>query len=123
MDAVKFVKTLGRMCNAECIRCEFWKRKSGGESCTSWQKTHPEEAVAIVEKWAAEHPIKTRQSVFLEQYPEAKILKDGAIVICPLAVSAAYREKREKDGSCASLRYGACDECRKAFWLAEVEDV
>lgn len=122
MDAVKFVKTLGRMCNVECINCEIWKRRSGGESCAVWQKNHPEEAVAIAEKWAAEHPIKTRQSVFLEQYPEAKILKDGAIVICPLAVSAAYREKREKDGSCASLRYGACDECRKAFWLAEVEE-
>lgn len=121
MDAVEFVKTLGRMCNVECAKCEFWKRRSRFESCNVWQKNHPEEAVAIVEKWAKEHPVKTRQSVFLEQYPEAKILKDGAIVICPLAVSAAYREKREKDGSCANLRFGACDECRKAFWLAEVE--
>lgn len=122
MDAVEFVKTLGRMCNVKCAECEFWKRSSSFESCNVWQKNHPEEAVAIVEKWAKEHPVKTRQSVFLEQYPEAKILKDGAIVICPLAVSAAYREKREKDGSCANLRFGACDECRKAFWLAEVEE-
>lgn len=70
MDAVKFVKTLGRMCNAECIRCEFWKRRSSGESCTSWQKTHPEEAVAIVEQWAKEHPAKTRQNP-PERVPEA----------------------------------------------------
>lgn len=122
MEAVEFLKTLCRMCNCECYNCEFRKRLSVFETCTAWRKTHPEEAVAIVEQWAAEHPIKTRQSVFLEQYPEAKILKDGAIVICPLAVSAAYREKREKDGSCANLRFGACDECRKAFWLAEVEE-
>ena len=122
MDAVEFLKTLSRMCNCECCNCEFRKRLSVFETCTSWRKTHPDEAVAIVEKWAKEHPIKTRQSVFLEQYPEAKILKDGAIVICPLAVSAAYREKMEKDGSCANLRFGACDKCRKAFWLAEVED-
>ena len=54
MDAVKFVKTLGRMCNAECIKCEFWKRRGKWESCNSWQKNHPEEAVAIVEQWAAE---------------------------------------------------------------------
>lgn len=49
MDAVEFVKTLGRMCDAECIKCEFWKRRGRWESCNSWQKNHPEEAVAIAE--------------------------------------------------------------------------
>lgn len=121
MDALKYLKTLCRMCNGECRECEYEKR-SGFDPCTVWQYEHPEEAVAIAEQWDAEHPVKTRQSVFLEQYPETKILEDGAIVICPLSVSAAYREKREKDGSCASLRFGECDKCRKAFWLAEVED-
>lgn len=119
MDAVEFVKTLSRMCNCECYKCEIWKRLSGLESCTVWIETHPEEAVAIAEQWAAEHPIKTRQSVFLEQYPETRLMQDGIIKICPSAVSAAYREK---DGSCAILRSGSCTECRKAFWLAEVED-
>lgn len=122
MDALKYLKTLRRMCNFECSKCEIGKRLSTLETCTDWRKTHPEEAVAIAEKWAAAHPIKTRQSVFLEQWPETKILEDGVIVICPLSVSAAYREKREKDGSCASLRFGECDKCRKAFWLAEVEE-
>lgn len=118
MDAVEFLKTLSRMCNRECCNCEFRKRLSVFETCTSWRKTHPEEAVAIAEKWAAAHPIKTRQSVFLEQYPETRLMQDGIIKICPSAVSAAYREK---DGSCAILRSGSCTECRKAFWLAEVE--
>ena len=119
MDAVEFLKTLCRMCNCECYNCEFKKRLSGFETCTVWRKTHPEEAVAIVEQWAAEHPIKTRQSVFLEQYPETRLMQDGIIKICPSAVSAAYREK---DGSCAILRSGSCTECRKKFWLAEVEE-
>lgn len=118
MDAVEFVKTLGRMCNVECIRCEFWKRRSSGESCAYWQKNHPEEAVAIVEKWAKEHPVKTRQSEFLAQYPEAEIAHDGVISICPIAISAAYREK---DESCDS-RSDTCAECRRKFWLAEVEE-
>lgn len=39
MDAVEFVKTLGRMCNVECNKCEFWKRRSNFESCAVWQKT------------------------------------------------------------------------------------
>ena len=120
MDAVKFVKTLGRMCHCECLKCEFGKARSGFETCPVWQRTHPEEAVEIAEKWAKEHPVKTRQSEFLKQWPETKLMQDGIIKICPSAVSAAYREK---DGSCAILRSGSCTECRRAFWLAEVEDV
>ena len=91
MDAVEFLKTLRRMCNCNCRKCEFEKRLSGIETCTIWRKAHPEEAVAIAEQWAKEHPIKTRQSVFLEQYPEAELTQDGVITICPLAISAAYR--------------------------------
>ena len=113
MNAVEFLKTLGRMCNAECIRCEFWKRKSGGESCTSWQKNHPEEAVAIVEQWAKEHPIKTRQSEFLKHYPGARILAHGCLNVCPMNVFL------DTGIDCDAQ---PCFECKKAFWLAEVEE-
>ena len=114
MDAVEFVKTLGRMCNVECTKCEFWKRRSNFESCAVWQKDHPEEAVAIVEQWAAEHPAKTRQSVFLEQWPDARIKKaDGLPMASPC----------DLDGKLADKCKGVlCPECRKKFWLAEVEE-
>lgn len=112
MDAVKFVKTLGRMCNVECINCEIWKRRSGGESCAVWQKNHPEEAVAIAEKWAAEHPAKTRQSEFLKHYPDAKIFS-GCLNACPMDVFGDTE---------ANCNHQPCYECKKAFWLAEVED-
>lgn len=120
MDAVEYLKTLSRMCNCECCNCEFGKRLRGFETCTSWRKTHPEEAVAIVEKWAKEHPAKTRQSVFLEQYPEAAISKDGAIAICPLAISSAYRRG---NGACNKGNSDTCADCKRQFWSAEVEDV
>ena len=115
MDAVEFLKTLCRMCNCERHKCTFGKRLSVFVTCTVWRKTHPDEAVAIVEKWAKEHPVKTRQSVFLEQYPEAAISKDGAIVICPLEISAAY------SGACNKGNSDACADCKRQFWLAEVE--
>ena len=118
MDAVKFVKTLGRMCNVECIRCEFWKRKSSGESCTYWQKNHPEEAVAIIEKWAKEHPVKTRQSVFLEQYPEAQIDDNDVLSVCPAAISFSHRKY---GGGCLYI-HKKCADCRRKFWMQEVED-
>lgn len=78
----------------------------------------PISLVSQVEQWAAEHPVKTRQSEFLKQWPEAKLKQDGVITICPLDVSPAYREK---DGSCA-IRSGSCADCKRQFWLAEVED-
>lgn len=113
MDAVEFLKTLCRMCNWECYNCEFGKRLRGFETCTTWRKTHPEEAVAIVEKWAAEHPAKTRQSEFLKLFPDAPIYPDtGLVRVSPCQVDRAL---------CGNCPTGInCIECRKKFWLAEV---
>ena len=112
MDAVEFLKTLCRMCNGKCSKCEFQKR-SGLGHCATWRKTHPEEAVAIAEKWAAEHPVKTRQSVFLKHYPGARILAHGCLNACPMDVFS------DAEINCNAQ---PCFECKKAFWLAEVED-
>lgn len=114
MDAVEYLKTLNRMCHCECLKCEFGKARSGFETCPVWQRTHPEEAVAIVEKWAKEHPIKTRISVFLEQWPDARIHgADGLPFVSPCYLVD------KPDLKCTGT---ACPECRKEFWLAEVED-
>lgn len=120
MDAVEYLKTLNRMCHCECLKCEFGKARRGFETCPVWQRTHPKEAVEIAEKWAKEHPAKTRQSVFLERYPEAVISKDGAIAICPLAISSAYRRG---NGACNKGNSDTCADCKRQFWSAEVEDV
>lgn len=112
MDAVKFVETLGRMCDAECIKCEFRKRLSGFETCAVWRKTHPEEAVAIVEQWAAEHPTKTRQSEFLKLFPNAQT-DSGCLNACPMDVFGNMGINCNKQ---------TCYECKKKFWLTEVED-
>lgn len=113
MDAVEFLKTLRRMCNWKCHECEFKKRLSGFESCTVWRKTHPEEAVAIAKKWAKEHPVKTRQSEFLKHYPGARISVHGCLNACPMDVFS-FTE--------INCNAQPCFECKKAFWLAEVEE-
>lgn len=76
-------------------------------------------AVKFVERWAAAHPAKTRQSVFLEQYPEARLSKDGILLICPRTISAEYRDEND---SCNRVKYGTCADCRREFWLAEVTE-
>lgn len=117
MDALKYLKTLRRMCNGECRECEYEKR-SGFDPCTVWQYDHPEEAVAIAEQWAAEHPAKTRQSEFLKLFPGAEPTKDGVLAICPNAFSPVYKDER---GLC-KWHYAECDNCCRKFWLAEVEE-
>ena len=115
MDAVEFLKTLHRMCDRHCTNCEFGKRLCGFvTSCTVWRKTHPEEAVAIAEKWAAEHPAKTRQSEFLKMFPGADICEmDGCLTLNP----CHFYSKMQKE--CSGRR---CSDCRREFWLAEVEE-
>ena len=113
MDAVEFLKTLCRMCNRECSECELGKRLGVLDTCALWQKANPEEAVAILEQWAKEHPIKTRQSVFLEHYPGARITIDGFLHACPMEAFSDTGINCNKQ---------ICSECRKAFWSAEVEE-
>lgn len=70
-----------------------------------------------VEMWAAEYPRKTRQDVFLEQWPDAQLDEDGVLKVCPELISAAYSNE---DGGCVDL-CRVCVDCRREFWMQEVE--
>ena len=114
MDAVKFTRAAMRMCNAYYSKC--WSCPAGDNtSCkldSSYSAISAEEKVAIVEQWAEKHPVKTRQSEFLKHYPGARITIDGFLHACPMDVFS------DTGINCAAR---TCHECRKAFWLAEVE--
>lgn len=114
MDVVKFFSEFRRMCKStsDCTKCEYH-----GGKCDNAIELF-EKTVAEVEQWSKEHPRKTRQDVFLEQWPEAELTKDGAASICPIAVSADYRNKT---GGCASPTRPRCAVCRREFWMQEVE--
>ena len=77
----------------------------------------PESAVKVVEEWAAAHPRKTRQSVFLEQYPQASIGGNGVLQVCPCPISESHRNAQ---GGCVNI-HRQCSDCRKEFWGQEVE--
>lgn len=120
MDAVKFIEERNRMCKSfdKCsYGCPAWDGSCKLETGT-YLKCEADKEVKIVEEWSAAHPRKTRQSVFLEQYPEAELIKDGVISICPMSVSAAYRNKT---GGCASPTRPRCADCIRDFWMQEVE--
>lgn len=115
MDAVKFTNEAMRMCNEYWSKC--WGCPAGdGVSCklgSNYGAISAEEKVSIVERWVAAHPVKTRQSEFLKHYPGARILAHGCLNACPMNVFS------DTGINCNAQ---PCFECRKAFWLAEVEE-
>lgn len=122
MDAVGFLKTKNRMCAAylraistKCDGCPLDEVAS--VMCSKWCFDHAEEAVGIVERWAEQHPVETRQSVFLGQYPETALDKHGIIQICPATLSSAYKSSN------AGCKFSdiICSDCRRGFWMQEVE--
>ena len=113
MDAVDCMKAVTRMLKSGTIDCAIQKYIS------AQKKNDYEGMVEAAEQWAAEHPAKTKQSVFLEQYPEAMLTEDGVLALCPIAISS---ECSGENGRCVSFNR-KCGNCRREFWLAEVEDV
>jgi hypothetical protein len=100
MDAVKFIEERNRMCGT---MSEVW----GVDAA---------QIVKNTEEWSAAHPRKTRQSVFLEQYPEAKVI-EGVLNICPKDLLKKFR-----NGSiCYNPYSNSCASCRREFWTQEVE--
>lgn len=101
MDAVKFIEERNRMCGT---MSEMW----GVDAA---------QIVKNTEEWSAAHPRKTRQSVLLEQWPEARVDKNGIPCICPAAIT---ENQRDEDGECANHMEN-CNKCRREFWMQEVE--
>lgn len=116
MDAVEFLVERKRLCSSYkgCVGCPF-----GAAECVVRDMTSEytcKRIVAAVEQWSKEHPRKTRQSVFLEKYPNARIDSQAVIYVCP---ADAYGDK-----VCPKNEENVhmpCRDCRREFWMQEVE--
>ena len=106
MDAVKFIEERRRM-----------YKVTGKRSPTLAGWIPAEDVVKEVEEWSAAHPRKTRQSVFLEQYPEAQIAANGVLDVCPAPI---FHSHRLEGGGCRNV-HKKCSDCRREFWMQEVE--
>lgn len=109
MDAVEYVKQCRRMvANDVQIRSVL-----GGWSA--------EDVVEQVEQWAKEHPVKTRQSEILKLFPNAKIDNAGTLCICPINFDPETYKGENKCFCIHKCDDIQCDECRRDFWLKEIE--
>jgi hypothetical protein len=117
MDAVEFLKQFNRMCKAYnddgCKECPAYKYRCGEEF-----DGQEEDGVSIIEQWAKEHPVKTRQSEFLKMFPEASMLNDEYLNICPAQISSECRDK--ETGGCYDPEMDCC-KCKRDFWLKEIK--
>ena len=120
MDAVKFIKERDRMCRfyhhaGDCYQCP-----AKDCECSALEgMVDDDNIVTIVEEWSAAHPRKTRQSVFLEHYPDAPRDKDNLLTACPKCLDANVSCVVDKNATVKKLK--RCDVCRREFWMQEVE--
>ena len=114
MDAVEFLKAFGRLCNNYLCgdNCPLI------DICDDVSNDGYVRKVQIVEQWAKEHPVKTRQSEFFKQWPDAEIGDDGLPSVAPCQLYKDIEEKDENGVCCKNLE---CAECRRDFWLKEIE--
>ena len=121
-EKAKLIKDYARMCDKkrgiDCDVCELNKNKKYS-SCELFMMKEPEKAVEIIEEWSAEHPIKTRQSEFLEQYPEVAKDEYGIINIPPCVIERS-RFMKIGESTCNTPKK-LCGQCRYEYWNEEVE--
>lgn len=127
MEAVEFLEKHSRMCGAlgdECTDKDgtlcplLVAARKVGKGCYGYTKSHPAEAVEIVEQWAKEHPKKTRQSKFLKVFPRVSMTADGIIAFCPDSMDSEFECPRKTRDNIDPI----CGECRREYWLEEVEE-
>ena len=116
MDAVEFIKERQRLCqtHVDCFKCPAYNNNTRGCNFNTASGYEATEQIRLLEEWSAAHPCKTRQDLFLEQYPKAKLFIDGILDFCPLDI--------DKDYQCKSTDIEMrCQSCRREFWMQEVE--
>ena len=113
MEVKEFIREVNRMCayhGGNCYGKEHKTCELASYDCKDLMNM-PETAVDIVEKWTKEHPHKTRQSEFLELFPNATLDENGVIRICPNYIDSTVKCYTEVD----------CKDCCKEYWSKEVE--
>lgn len=115
MDAVKFFKTVNRLCkNQGCNVCPVAKEGCCMVGFDDDSVKNIDETISKVEQWAKDHPVKTRQSEFLKMFPNAP--KSGRVLdICPQNLNIEYMPPKR----CENISCGAC---KTDYWNEEVTD-
>lgn len=120
-DKEKLLMDYVRMClNTHCDDCPLWVLKKEGVSCKKYILDKKDDAIKTIEKWGAEHPVKTRQDEFLERYPNVTTNFNGVIDIDPCKIDTSLLKEGLLKGLCKIVE--DCRECRDYYWSQEVTE-
>lgn len=115
MDAVEYVKEMRRICKSHPA-CNVCPLNSKFCYISTNMCEDAEKAIKIVEEWAKDHPVKTRQSEFLKKFPKADLTR-----LLPCVIEKDKRAMRCAKYSCFS-NPNYCGMCRDDYWNEEVTD-
>lgn len=105
MDDITFLSKLQNMCDNmdSCDTCPLGKLHQEGklQTCLHICNEHIKEYVDTVVEYTSR---LTRQSLFLDMYPAAK-MEDGVLDVCPHIIDSSYSYQMSDCPSCKS-RYG-----------------
>lgn len=93
-----------------------WTKLGKEDLCPTCSKVYKRFVEESMDSCSCAHPHKTRQSVFLAQYPEAQRSEDDTLAICPMLLSSDYGNGA---GGCKYVGRN-CTYCRREFWAHEI---
>lgn len=112
MEALELFKIRERMCKQGCKNCPVSYTNNGFQiDCLVFMFTYPEKFEQLVERWAVEHPFKSRTDKLKELFPNTQTFDDIPI-ICPAIIEGAPNE-----GFGCDIK--TCGECRREYWEGE----
>ena len=112
MEVLELFKIRERMCKEGCKICPVGYTNNGHElGCTDFMVCYPEQFEQLVENWAAEHPIKSRESALKEVFPNVEE-RNGVPNVCPRILEG----KTSRDYNCVRK---TCWDCIKEYWEGE----
>ena len=115
MDAVKYLKTLRRLCESKerCPGCVLYNKEDS--CCIADIGESAEDTVQIVEQWGKDHTVKTRKSEFLKLFPNAEMVSiERTFCIAHFDPTKKCKKTNPSDEQCIACRY--------RFWNEEVTD-
>ena len=127
MNAIEFLKAQVRFCDSyrECDKCPLRDLADAHDlgSCHGLDARYPEELVAIVEKWAAEHPEETLEQVGDGIYfdPMHRIVADEVVRVFTLEVTTVG-EKEYNDKMLMECGRNIADEFAESAYPYRVDE-
>lgn len=97
----RMIKKHKYICKLNCDDCPLgWSKNGKGISCETLEKSYPEQAISIVQRWSDAHPQRTCLTELLKNFPNTPLEDDGTPNFCPYRLGLMSKDNCRKDRNC-----------------------